>query len=97
MQKYEVEKVVGQGSYGRALLCRRKSDSKKCIIKQISITKLSKKEQKLTEQEACLLSKLSHPNIVTFIENFTAPNHLNIVMEYADGGELLIAVALIFN
>lgn len=88
MNRYEVEKVVGQGSYGRALLCRRKIDNKKCIIKQIAVTKLSKKELKLTEQEASLLSKLSHPNIVTFIENFLAPNHLNIVMEYADGGDL---------
>lgn len=81
MNKYEVEKVVGEGSYGRALLCRRKADSKKCIVKQISIVKLSPRERKLTEQESMLLSKLSHPNIVTFIESFMAPNHLNIVME----------------
>jgi serine/threonine protein kinase len=81
MNRYDVEKIVGEGSYGRALLCRRKSDGKKCIVKQISIVKLSAREKKLTEQESTLLSKLSHPNIVTFIESFIAPNHLNIVME----------------
>jgi NIMA (never in mitosis gene a)-related kinase len=88
MEKYDVQKVVGQGSYGRAILCRRKKDSKLCIIKQISLAKLSKKEAKLTEQEAQLLGKLSHPNIVAFWESFTSSSNLHIVMEFADGGDL---------
>lgn len=88
MDKYEIQKVVGQGSYGRAILCRRKKDSKLCIIKQISLAKLSKKEAKMTEQEAQLLGKLAHPNIVAFWESFTATSNLHIVMEFADGGDL---------
>ena len=31
----QTEKVVGEGSFGKALLCKRKSDSKRCIIKQV--------------------------------------------------------------
>jgi NIMA (never in mitosis gene a)-related kinase 1/4/5 len=88
MDKYELVKVVGQGSYGKALLCVRKIDSKKCIIKQIAVGKLSKKELKATEQESCILSKLCHPNIVQFWEAITTKQHLNIVMEFADGGDL---------
>lgn len=88
MENYEVKKVVGQGSYGKAILCRRKKDSKLCIIKQISLAKMSSKAAKQTEQESTLLSKLSHPNIVTFWESFTAKTQLHIVMEYADGGDL---------
>lgn len=88
MDKYEVQRVVGQGSYGKAILCRRKKDSRQCIIKQISIAKLSRKEAKMTEQEAALLHRLQHPNIVTFWESFLAGSNLHIVMEFADGGDL---------
>lgn len=88
MNNYEVQKIVGEGSYGRAVLCKRKKDRKACIIKQISLAKLSRKEAKLTEQEALLLGKLQHPNIVTFWESFVSGSQLHIVMEYADGGDL---------
>eukprot|EP01038_Epipyxis_sp_PR26KG_P005433 gene5433-7526_t len=88
MDKYSVQKVVGQGSYGRAVLSKRKTDNKLCIIKEISLAKLSKKDAKQTEQEATLLSKLKHPNIVTFWESFISKSVLYIVMEFADGGDL---------
>lgn len=67
MQKYDIKKVVGEGSFGKALLCHRRLDSKLCIIKQISMHKLSKKEAILTQQEAKLLQNLQHPNIGIFI------------------------------
>eukprot|EP01035_Chromulina_nebulosa_P007308 gene7308-9861_t len=88
MKKYESKKVVGQGSFGKAILCARRADSKLCIIKQISLAKLSARDAKATELEATLLSKLKHPNIVTFWESFTENSCLHIVMEYADGGDL---------
>ena len=53
---------------------------------------MSPKEAKLTEQEARLLSRLNHPNIVTFWESFVSSkghaNSLYIVMEFANGGDL---------
>lgn len=53
---------------------------------------LSPQQAKLTVQEASLLSKLNHPNIVTFWESFTTSNNLYIVMEFADGGDLYALV-----
>jgi NIMA (never in mitosis gene a)-related kinase 1/4/5 len=88
MNNYDVEKIVGQGSYGKALLCRRKADKKRCIVKQISTQRMSAKEIKQTELESTLLSRLAHPNIVAFWESFSSGGCLNIVMEYADGGDL---------
>jgi NIMA (never in mitosis gene a)-related kinase len=88
MQKYSQQKVVGEGSFGKAILCKRKADTKLCIVKQISMEKLSRKEAILTEQEATLLRRLQHPNIVTFWESFVEQGMLHIVMEFADGGDL---------
>lgn len=88
MDKYSLERIVGQGSYGKAFLCYQKSTREKYIIKQISMKRMNKKQMKQTEQESCLLSKLNHPNIVKFIESFTNSNCLFIVMEYADNGDL---------
>lgn len=88
MQNYTVEKIVGEGSFGKALLCRRNTDKRRVIIKQISIAKMSSKEAQRTELEATLLSRLKHPNIVAFIDSFKSSNNLHIVMDYADGGDL---------
>jgi NIMA (never in mitosis gene a)-related kinase 1/4/5 len=49
---------------------------------------MSPKEAKQTEQEATLLARLNHPNIVSFWESFVGAGSLYIVMEFADGGDL---------
>ena len=69
MQRYEFKRIVGEGSYGKALLCLRKMDQRPCIIKQISLQRMSKSEAWRTEQESTLLARLSHPNIVAFWES----------------------------
>lgn len=81
----QIERVIGEGSFGKALLCRRRSDRKRCIIKQISLGHLSPKEAKQTQQEATLLERLNHPNIVSFWDAFMKSSNLFIVMEFADG------------
>ena len=83
--KLQVEKVIGEGSFGKALLCRRVDDRKRCIIKQISLGHLSPKEARQTQQEASLLARLNHPNIVSFWDSFLRGSNLFIVMEFADG------------
>ena len=88
MDQYRVVKVIGEGSFGKALLCDRRKDGKKVIVKKINVSRMSAKEVRLTELEGTLLSRLRHPNIVSFIESFRGPGNLHIVMEFADGGDL---------
>jgi NIMA (never in mitosis gene a)-related kinase len=88
MENFDIIKTVGEGTYGKAYLCKRKSDFKKCIIKQIVTIKLSRRERTATEQEASLLSKLQHPNVISFWESFKSADAIYIVMEFADGGDL---------
>ncbi|CAN0092219.1 unnamed protein product [Scytosiphon promiscuus] len=91
MDRYRVEKVVGRGSFGQAILCARISDGKACIVKQVDTSKLPSKARREASKEATLLAKLSHPNIVGFWESFfhgPSRDVLCIVMDYADGGDL---------
>ena len=52
---------------------------------QIPLGKMTAAEAKQTEQEASLLARLNHPNIVAFWESFVGGDNLYIVMEFANG------------
>ena len=88
---YKVERLLGEGSFGKAFLCTNQSTNITCVIKQIVIEGMSQKEQQDVINEATILGKLDHPNIIKLFEFFESkvPKHtLNIVTEYADGGDL---------
>ena len=88
MQKYEQIKLLGQGSYGKAILGRRKSDGYKVCIKEVRLANLGQKEKHDAMKEIQVLSSLDHPYIVKYIESFQERGNLFIVMEFADGGDL---------
>ena len=88
---YKVIKLLGEGSFGKAFLCSKDSPETLCVIKQIVIEEMSESDKKDVFNEANILAKLDHQNIIKFYEVFDSkkPKHtLNIVTEYADGGDL---------
>ncbi|NXR59155.1 NEK3 kinase, partial [Rhadina sibilatrix] len=88
MEGYNTLKVLGEGSFGRALLvCHRISDQK-YVMKEVRLPKSSSGVEN-SRKEAALLAKMKHPNIVAFKESFEADGHLYIVMEYCDDGDLM--------
>ncbi|CAM9539243.1 unnamed protein product [Phaeothamnion confervicola] len=91
MERYTTGKLLGQGSFGRALLCKRRRDGELCVIKQVAMARLSSKDRKVAHKEAALLATLRHPNIVGYWESFfdgPRQDTLCIVMEFAGGGDL---------
>ena len=40
MERYERIKKIGEGSFGKALLVRRKGDGRHCVVKEIAIGKV---------------------------------------------------------
>ena len=88
MQKYAEVRVLGQGSFGKAVLCRRKSDRRLVVVKEIRIESLSASEKADAFHEASILASLDHPFIVKYYESFEEGGKFFIVMEYADGGDL---------
>ncbi len=69
-------------------LCRRLSDQKLIIIKQIPVEQMTREERQVAVNEAKVLAMLDHPNIIEYYENFLEDKALSIVMEYAEGGTL---------
>ena len=60
----------------------------KYVLKQIDLRKSAKRDILSAQQEAQLLKRLKHPNIVSYKESFETGGFLHIVMLYCDGGDL---------
>ncbi|KFZ46818.1 Serine/threonine-protein kinase Nek5, partial [Antrostomus carolinensis] len=89
MDKYEIIKKIGEGSFGKIFLAKGKVDNEQCVIKEINLTKMPVKEKEASQKEVILLAKMKHANIVTFYTSLQEKNKLYIVMEYCDGGDLM--------
>ncbi|XP_070552699.1 serine/threonine-protein kinase Nek1-like isoform X2 [Ptychodera flava] len=88
MDRYEKVRQIGEGSFGKALLVKSKKDGEYKVVKEISISKMGRREREDSKKEVSVLAKMRHPNIVCYLESFEDRGNLYIVMEYCDGGDL---------
>ncbi|XP_077308326.1 serine/threonine-protein kinase Nek4 isoform X2 [Lithobates pipiens] len=89
LEDYRLVRVVGKGSYGEVSLATHCAERRQYVIKKLSLRNAPRKERKAAEQEAQLLSKLKHPNIVAYKESWEGEDGLlYIVMGYCEGGDL---------
>lgn len=93
MEKYEIIKLLGSGSYGECYLVREKATREQFVMKQMSLS--SEKMQASAFTEAKLLRTLKHPNIVEYHDHFEVMNgkparrFLCAVMTFCEQGDLL--------
>ncbi|PFH31570.1 CMGC kinase, CK2 family [Besnoitia besnoiti] len=90
--EYEIERVVGSGSFGKAVLVKDKNGHKS-IMKLINTTRMTPQEIEEAKNEVQVLTKLvESPFTVSYKGAFTSTYlrvpHLCIVMEYCAGGDL---------
>ncbi|XP_063695269.1 serine/threonine-protein kinase Nek9-like [Bolinopsis microptera] len=83
---YHYLKVLGEGSFGKAVLYRRYSDNFLVVWKEVKLK--SDKEIQAAQHEVDVLSLLSHRNIVGYYNNYVDSDVMYIEMEYANGGTL---------
>ncbi|XP_032223263.2 serine/threonine-protein kinase Nek1 isoform X2 [Nematostella vectensis] len=88
MERYVRVKKIGEGSFGKALLVKKRNDGKHYVIKEINICRMKPREREESRKEVKVLSQLKHPNIVSYQESFEESGNLYIVMDYCDGGDL---------
>ena len=69
----------------------RKSDGAEYAMKKVKMVKLTSKEKENALNEVRILASVNHPNVIGYKEAFfeDKTNTLCIVMEHADGGDLL--------
>lgn len=79
---------LGRGTYG--VVYKVISNIDKCVyvMKKINIKHVKQKHQAEALKEAQILSKVHHNNIIRYYNSFVEENHLYIIMEFAEGGDL---------
>ena len=90
LNDFEFGKELGKGAFGSVSIVKRLEDNKIYAMKRVKIGRLGKKEKDNSFNEVRLLASLDHKNIIGYKEAFfdDRSKTLNIVMEYAEGGDL---------
>jgi len=84
---YKKIKILGRGSYGNVYLVKNLSDSdNKLYALKTSVNNTDGRTS--YENEIKLLKLIKHKNIISIIDFYKTRYKLNIVMEYADNGNL---------
>ena len=86
---YDIICELGDGSYGKVVLAKSKSEGKKFAIKVIKKALLDRfeKQYEIHIEKYCL-AHLSHPNIIKFNKAFQDKKNLYFVLEYCKNRDL---------
>ncbi|OQR93498.1 cyclin-dependent kinase [Achlya hypogyna] len=79
MDRYIVEKIIGEGTYGIVYKAVEKSTKEQVAIKKFKFLG----DDALSKRELQACSMLNHPNIVTFRSSFRGDGFLHLVFDYA--------------
>ncbi|XP_028764853.1 CBL-interacting serine/threonine-protein kinase 20-like [Neltuma alba] len=93
MQKYELGRLVGQGSFAKVYRARNLKTGKIVAMKVIDKEKVAKiglNDQ--IEREISVMRMVKHPNIVQLYEVLASKTKIYFAMEYVKGGELFAKV-----
>lgn len=91
LQDFEFSNKLGEGAFSTVYKVKRKADGEIYALKQVKLGNLSRKEKENALNEIRILASFNHENIIGFKEAFLddSSSLLCIVMEYAEGGDLL--------
>ncbi|KAG9448536.1 hypothetical protein H6P81_008501 [Aristolochia fimbriata] len=92
--KYEIGKVLGEGTYAKVYLARDVETGEKRAIKVFNKERVVR--DRMTEQikrEISTMKLVNHPNVVHLFEVMASKTKIYFVLEYVTGGELFSKVA----
>lgn len=89
---FKVVCEIGRGSYGVVYKVISHIDQRIYVMKKINLKQVKLKNQNEALKEAQILRKVRHPNIIKYYTSFVEENHLYIIMEYAEGGDLYAVI-----
>ena len=88
LKEFKTMGELGKGAYGVVYRVLSLIDHKEYVLKKIPIKHLKKNEIQGVVKEAKILRQLEHDHIVKSYSHFVEGGSLNIVMEFARGGDL---------
>ncbi|KAJ4772048.1 CBL-interacting serine/threonine-protein kinase 15 [Rhynchospora pubera] len=94
LEKYEVGRLLGQGTFAKVYLAKNLKSGQTVAIKAFDKEKVFKVG--LTEQikrEISVMKMVNHPNIIKLYEVMATKKKIYFAMEYAKGGELFQKIA----
>ncbi|CAL9126827.1 unnamed protein product [Musa acuminata var. zebrina] len=94
MRRYEIGRLLGQGSFAKVYHARRLASGQNVAIKVINkekVTRVGMIEQ--IKREISIMRLVRHTNIVQLYEVMASKSKIYFVMEYVKGGELFNKVA----
>ncbi|XP_010274219.1 PREDICTED: CBL-interacting serine/threonine-protein kinase 4-like [Nelumbo nucifera] len=92
--KYRLGRVLGRGSFAKVYHARSLADDADIAIKVIDKRKVANTtmEPRII-REISVMHRLRHPNVVRIHEVMATKSKIYLVMEYAEGGELLSKIS----
>jgi len=84
---------LGRGSFGVVHRVKSKKNSKTYAIKQVTVKNMSKKQQRQAVSEVLILRRIQNKNIIQYYNSFIENSTLNIIVEFAIGGDLQSLIA----
>ena len=93
LNDYEIIKRLGEGSFSNVYLVKNKQNNLIYALKKVEISKLNPIARENSLNEIRILASINHENIISFVDSFYTnnennQNYLNIILEYADDGDL---------
>ncbi|KAK8793054.1 hypothetical protein WA588_006349 [Blastocystis sp. NMH] len=90
MDDYDILSVIGSGATAVVKLAREKHSNDLVVLKQfhIPLSQLPQESRQRIEKEISILSSLSHPAVITYLDSFICDDYRIIVMEYANARSL---------
>jgi len=86
LQKYDIQALIGKGSFSKVLRASHRATGQKYAIKMIE--KLSHESKESCDKELRVLRRTRHQNIIQLIEIYEGTDKIYLVLELATGGEL---------
>lgn len=94
MQKYEVGRLLGQGTFAKVYHARNRGTGQQVAVKILDKEKVMKvglMEQ--IKREISVMKLVKHPNVVRLYEVMASKSKIYFVIEYVSGGEVFNKVA----
>jgi serine/threonine-protein kinase len=88
-KQYNIQSILGMGSFGIIYLCEDQKTSTECVLKQMRPSKRQNKDiHSMYHDEADILGSLEHHGIPKLLRTFIFDQHFFFAMEYIDGTNL---------